>query len=98
MIAEGDLITDEEYRRRKFDTALGIVINQAVQALLKAVAQHPPMRSVHEMIGIIQEEWCEVKAEAFAKVVSRKNLAKELDHLIAMGLRAKIDLGLYRED
>jgi hypothetical protein len=63
-------------------------------ALAAARAEHDPLHSVHEAIGVILEEWNEAQEEAFRKVIDRAALRKELQHLAAMCARAIEDLGL----
>jgi len=79
----------------RYDQRIPIELVELNTQLQKAVTKHiTPIRSYHEAIGVILEEWDEVKVEAFMQTVDRFALRKELYHLAAMAIRSIIDLDL----
>ena len=66
--------------------------------LAHAKGKFGPIRSVHEAIGVIREEYLEAEREAFRQHVDKPGLADELVHLAAMCVRAIEDLALWSPD
>lgn len=68
------------------------------QALLELVSelhesyQHPTWRNPHEGIGVVLEEFEELKAEAFRRSPDKAAMRREAYQLAAMALRFALDI------
>ena len=63
--------------------------------LTKARTKHPTgIRSPHEALGVIREEYAEFEQEVYAQDFDKAKALKELTHLAAMCQRAAEDLEL----
>ena len=62
--------------------------------LHRSRTKHGDMRSVHEGLGIIEEEFWEVKQEIFKSKHDKAALGKELVQLAAMCMKLYYDMGL----
>jgi hypothetical protein len=60
--------------------------------LEKASENHPPFRSKHEGLAIIEEEFLELRKAVFIKYESPTQIRKEAIHTAAMAIRFLIDL------
>lgn len=71
---------------------------QLVEAeLARARAKHGSIRGPHEALGVILEEFDELKAEIYRKVLDREATLEELVQLAAMCRKAAEDLELLDE-
>lgn len=71
----------------------GVLVAVAAE-LVAARATHAPIHSGHEAVGVLDEEFDEVKKEVYRKQLHRARLRKELIQLAAMAVRAVEDLEL----
>jgi hypothetical protein len=55
---------------------------------------HGRIRSTHEALGLLEEEFWEVKLEIFKKVPDKQELLKELSQVAALCARLAEDCGL----
>lgn len=72
------------------------VLLDCVAEMRRARSKHKPLRSPHEAIAVIREEYLEAEREVYMRVVDRSALREELIQLAAVTLRAVEDLGLNR--
>jgi hypothetical protein len=68
------------------------VITEVQDALRKAIAKHPSFPSLHHAISVIDEEFIELKTEAYRQHVDGDRLRKEALHVAAMAIRLILDL------
>ncbi len=64
----------------------------------RARSMHGHIRSTHEGLGLIEEEWWEVKQEIFKKVPDKAEMLKELSQVAALCTRFAEDCGLLRHE
>ena len=60
--------------------------------------RHGRIRSTHEGLGLLEEEFWEVKLEVFKKCVDKKEMLKELSQVAALCARMAEDCGLMEEE
>lgn len=77
---------------------VGKFLAEVFSEAARASRQHPPMKSVHEGLAIMWEEFEEVKLEVFKKVPDYQNLQKELVQLAAMCGRFAADVVAQRPE
>jgi hypothetical protein len=75
------------------------VFTELHKALDKAINKHPPYPSLHHAISVIDEEFTELKTEAYRQEVDGDALRKEALHVAATAIRLLLDLdpGRYRK-
>lgn len=53
--------------------------------------KHGDLKSAHELLGVLDEEFFEVKLEIYKQKIDKEALLKELVHLAAMCCKYSID-------
>ena len=73
------------------------VLDLIAAELERAAELHGPIRSVHELVGILLEEHAEFQAAAFVRRPDHRALREELVQIAAVVCRGLLDLGLLGE-
>lgn len=75
------------------DRNIGLAVSEVVEELISATKANGPFNSPHEGIGVLDEEFIELKDEAYLKPSKRSKdlMRKEAKQVAAMGIRFMLD-------